>query len=197
MRATDGSGRMASHLAASASLDCLKRLLQGEPLSVSSNEKDKDEKGEKDENDESSLPSSSSSSSSMAAASEVEPSSPFSRPPPLLSPLGARDGHKQTLLHYAARAGHLPCLRYLLTLWPFSNLNPNFTPSSSYSSTPSSSPSSSSSASCSTDLSMSLAIRSEGLDCRDRWHRTPLHWCAFLFFFSCRRRRLLLLLLRK
>ena len=67
------------------------------------------------------------------------------------SPLAARDNNKQCLLHHAARAGHCECLRLVLSRWMTDDA---------------------------TRPSANDKIRGGGLEPRDRWHRTPVHWAV-------------------
>lgn len=68
------------------------------------------------------------------------------------TPISIKDGNKQTILHSAARAGHVELLKFILKEWKIASDGPN-----------------------------GIKFKSHGnvgsiYDWHDRWYRTPVHW---------------------
>jgi acyl-CoA synthetase (AMP-forming)/AMP-acid ligase II/ankyrin repeat protein len=69
------------------------------------------------------------------------------------APLSMKDGNKQTLLHCAARAGHVECLRYLLLKWKQGLVD-------------------------GTIYYYNDKHKGGEYDWTDHWYRTPVHWAV-------------------
>ncbi len=68
------------------------------------------------------------------------------------TPIAIKDGNKQTILHSAARSGHIELLKFILKEWRIASNGPN-----------------------------GIKFKSHGnvgsiYDWHDRWYRTPVHW---------------------
>jgi ankyrin repeat protein len=68
------------------------------------------------------------------------------------TPIAIKDGNKQTILHSAARSGHIKLLRFIMSEWRKASDAPN-----------------------------GIKFKSHGnsgsiFDWTDRWFRTPVHW---------------------